>query len=331
MDDTDRKLLIMMAANPRTNFQELAKALRISRQAVHHRIQVLTDIGVIKGTIASISIPYLDAVPVVVFGRSKAASIDENLDRLGENESSCLAAVAGGNFVYVEGFLRDISELDSFAEFVRRTAEMSEPTVGIARFDEGLAPPYSVDGGKGKRNQRYKELSPLDLKIIASLKDNARRPVTEIAEMVEVTPKTVRRHLEDMISEGSLCISAPMDLPSGGDLFLIMHVNLRDSADKGEVGRRLMSKHYFQDQYIRTFSNLPGFLMWVFWSDQMTEIRKALKETSQDEYVQSVMLNFAYLERIYATWRDRLPAVQTRPHREPKTRKPHSGLRTQQP
>jgi DNA-binding Lrp family transcriptional regulator len=327
MDDTDRKLLILIATNPRIHIQELAKRLGISKQAVHRRMQVLTEIGVIKGMIAGISIPYLDAVPVIVFGRSKTASIEETLDRLGESEFSNLAAVAGGNFLYLLGVLRNISELDSYAEFVKRVAEMPEPTVGIACLDGGLMPPYSVDGGRGRRKQSYKELSPLDLKIIASLKDNARRPIADIADMVGVTPKTVRRHLEDMISDGSLDMTVPVDLPSGGDMLLIMHVNLRDGADKGEVGRRLLSKHYFQDQYVRTFINLPGFLMWVFWSDKMTEIRKVLIEIGEDEDVLSVMLNFVYLERMYTTWRDKLPEVLARPSKKARTHNLHSGLR----
>jgi DNA-binding Lrp family transcriptional regulator len=328
MDDTDRKLLILINANPRIHFRELAKRLGISTQAVHHRMQVLTEIGVIKGMIAGISIPYLDAVPVAVFGRSRTASIEETLNRLGESEFSRRAVVTGGNFLYVVGFLRNISELGSYAEFVKRVAEMPEPTVGIYCLDDGLMPNYSVDGGR-KRKQSYKELSSLDLKIIASLKDNARRPIADIADMVGVSARTARRHLEDMISEGSLDLSAPMDLPSGGDMFLIMHVNLRDGADKGEVGRRLLSKYPFQDQYVRTFSNLPSFLMWVFWSDKMTEIRKVLIEIDEDEDVLAVMPNFAYLERIYATWRDKLTAVQTRPSENARTHNLHFGLRIQ--
>lgn len=328
MDDTDRKLLILINANPRIHFRELAKRLGISTQAVHHRMQVLTEIGVIKGMIAGISIPYLDAVPVAVFGRSRTASIEETLNRLGESEFSRRAVVTRGNFLYVVGFLRNISELGSYAEFVKRAAEMPEPTVGIYCLDDGLMPNYSVDGGR-KRKQSYKELSSLDLKIIASLKDNARRPIADIADMVGVSARTARRHLEDMISEGSLDLSAPMDLPSGGDMFLIMHVNLRDGADKGEVGRRLLSKYPFQDQYVRTFSNLPSFLMWVFWSDKMTEIRKVLIEIDEDEDVLAVMPNFAYLERIYATWRDKLTAVQTRPSENARTHNLHSGLRIQ--
>ena len=308
MDDTDRKLLILIGANPRIHFQELAKRLGISKQAVHHRMQVLTEIGVIKSMAAGISISYLDAVPVSVFGRSKTTSIEETLDRLGESELTRRVVVAGGNYVYVVGFLRNISELDSYAEFVKRAAEMPEPTVGIYCLDDGLMPDYSVDGA-GKRRRSYKELSPLDLKIIASLKDNARRPTAEIADMVGASAKTVRRHLEDMKSEGSLDMTMHVDLSSGGDLFLLVHVNLREGVDRREVGRRLLSKHYFRDQYIRTHSNLLGHLIWVFWSDKMTEIRKALRETREDEDVLSVMLNFAYLERLYPTWRDKLPTL----------------------
>jgi len=280
--------------------------------------------------IAGISIPYLDAVPVTVFGKSMTASVEKTFDRLGESEFSRRVVVTGGNFLYVVGFLRNISELGSYVEFVKRAAEMPEPTVGINCLDDGLSPDYPVDG-VGKRKQSYKELSPLDLKIIASLKDNARRPVADIADMVGASAKTVRRHLENMMSEGSLDLSMPSDLALGGDMFLVTHVNLRDGADKGEVGRRLLSKSPFQDQYMRTFSNLPSLLIWVFWSGKMTEIRKALREVGEDEDVLAVMVNFAFLERIYTTWRDKLPEVRTRPSEKTNAHNLHSGLGTGNP
>src|SRR4030066_2124018 len=203
MDDTDRKLMILIGAEPRIHFRDLAKRLGISRQAVHHRMQVLTKIGVIRGAIAGISVAYLDAIPVCIFGRSRTASVEETLNRLAESDLTRRAVVAGGNFLCVVGFLREISELGGYVEFVKRTAEMPEPTVGIYCLDDGLSPYYSVDGVE-KRRQTYKELSPLDLRIIASLKDNARRPIAEIAVMLGVSARTVRRHLENMISEGSL-------------------------------------------------------------------------------------------------------------------------------
>ena len=304
MDDTDRKLLILLSGNPRLHFRQIASELRISRQAVHHRINALREAGVIQGSHAGVSVSYLDAVPVSVWGRSKTSSIEKTLDRLAESEFTRRVVVTGGNYLYVVGYLRNISELSGFAEFVKQIAEMPEPTVGIYSVDDGLMP-YSVDGS-GERKEIAKPLTPLDLKIIATLKGDARRPIADIAKMVGVSTKTVRRHMEKMISDGSIEMGMPMDLASGGDLLLVMHVNLKEGASKRTVGKRLLSKHYIRDQYVRTFSNLPNLLIWVFWCGSMAQIRTALRETDHDEDVESVMLNFSYLERIYPTWRDKL-------------------------
>jgi DNA-binding Lrp family transcriptional regulator len=179
------------------------------------------------------------------------------------------------------------------------------------------------------RKKSYKELSPLDLKIIASLKDNARKPIADIADMVGVSARTARRHLEDMISEGSLDLAVPMDLQSGGDMLVVTHVNLRDGSDKVDVGRRLLSKYPFRDQYVRTFSNLPSLLLWVFWTDKMTEMRRAIKEIGEDADVLAVMPNFAYLERIYTTWQAKLPAVRAPPSKKARTHNLHSRVRLQ--
>lgn len=310
MDDVDHRLLSLITENPRIHLRELARRLGVSRQAVHQRMKGLTEMGVIKGTIAGISIPYLDAVPVMVYGRSNTASVERTLSKLGDSELTRRVLVTGGNCFYVVGFLRRISELGGYSEFVKRAAEMPDPLVGVYNLDNGLMRGYSVDGGGRRRKQTYRELSPLDLKIIASLRDNARRPIGDIADIVGVTPKTVRRHLEDMITDGSLDMSTPQDLASGGDIFTLVHIHLKEGADKEKVGRKILSKYTFADQYVRTFSNIPGFLIWVLWSNAMPEIRRVLRDVDDDDDVTAVMANFAYLERLYSTWRDRLPERQ---------------------
>jgi DNA-binding Lrp family transcriptional regulator len=325
MDDTDRKLLLLISAEPRVHFRELARRLGISRQAVHHRIRVLTEIGVIQGMTAGISIYYLDAVPLVIFGRSQTASLKKTLDRLGESEFTRIAVVAGGNYLYVLGELREISELEGYVEFVKRAGEMPEPTVGLYSLGSELPPDY-LDGGKRKRS--YKELSPLDLRIISSLKSNARMPVADIAEMVGVSAKTVRRRLENMMSEGSLDLNIPWDPSSGEDIYTLVHVNLKDGADKAEVGKRLLSKYPFQVSFVRSFSNIPGFLLCALCSDRMTDTRRILREIGEDEDVRAIMFNLNYFERKFSTWRDRLPEARTPPSDKAGTRNLHSGLRT---
>jgi DNA-binding Lrp family transcriptional regulator len=330
MDDTDRKLLMLLISNPRMHLQELATRLGVSKQAVHRRIGYLKEIGVIQSMTAGISYPYLDAIPVAVFGPVRTAPCEKMLDGLGECEFTRRVVVAGGNYLYAVGELRDLSELDGFAEFVRRTSGMSEATVGIFCLDDGLWKDYPVDGIM-KRKQNYRELSALDLRIIASIKDDARKPIEEIADMVGVSPKTVRKHLEIMVSEGSLEMHTRTDSYLGGDICLIGHVNLRVGSDKAEVAKRLLSKHQFQDAYFRTFVNIPGLLTLVFWSDKMAEIREVISMISEDGDVVSVMMNFSYLQRLYATWRDKMPEVQTRHCTNIGEHSPHSRLRAKHP
>lgn len=321
MDDTDRKLMLLICANPRIHIRELAERLGISRQAAHHRMRVLVETGVIKGTTAGLSFPYLDAVSVAIFGRSNTTLTEEVFDRLGVSEFTRRAVIAGGNLLYVVGELREVSELDGFVEFVKRVAKISDPTVGIYCLDEELMPNYSVDGG-GRRKKSNRKLSPLDFRIIASLKYDARKPIADIAKEVGAAAKTVKRHLGSLISEGLLDLHVLADSPSGGDMVFALHVNLKDGYDKIEVGRKLLSRYMPLDSYIRTFSNLPGLLMAVIWSDTVPEIRRVFRETCEEEGVLAVTLNFCYFERVYGTWRDKLSAVQAPSCKAVRTRDP---------
>ena len=306
MDSTDQRLLNLVASNPRAHLQELAEKLGISKQAVYHRMQSLMDAGVIKGTTAGISFAYLKAVPVAIFGRSNAAPVEGVMDKLGKSEFTRRVIVAGGNYVYVVGELRNVSELDGYAQFVKNTADMPEPIVGIYCLDDVPMPDYNVDGLK-VRKRSYKELSHLDLKIIASLKNDARRPTTDIAETVGASTKTVKRRLDSMISDESLELHTIMDSPLGGKMLTLMHVTLRSGAHKGEVAMRLLSKNPSLDGYARTFVDVPSLVIVVFWSGDLRETRSIFRETSKDEDVLAVTLNFGYLERIYeTTWRDKL-------------------------
>lgn len=306
MDSTDQKLVNLLTADPRMHLNEIAHRLGISKQAVHHRIQVLKERGALKGTSAGISFAYLNAVPVAVFGRSNAASAEDVMDKLGESEFTRRVVVAGGNYLYAVGELRRISELDKYAEFVRRTAEMPEPTVGIYCLEDVPMPDYHVDGII-PRKECYRPLSDLDISIIASLRRDARASVAEIAEKTGASAKTVKRHLDSMTADGSLELYAVQDAPVGGHLLLIIHIDLRDGAQKTEVARRLLSNNPSLDAYVRAFSNLPSFLVMVFWSESMTEIRSVLRNVSKDEGVESAVMNIGYLERVYdSTWRDTL-------------------------
>lgn len=327
MDDIDCELVQLMFANPRMQLKELGKKLGISAQAAHHRMQVLLEDGPVLTPFVGVSLHYVGAIPVAVFGRSDTTSVEESLDRLGESEFTSAAIVAAGNHFYVVAELRDISDLSGYTEFVRRVAKIPAPTVGIYCLDDGLWRSARVDGAT-ERKQSYKKLTLLDFKIIASLKDDVRRPVADIADAVGASAKTVRRRLQKMITDGSLALDMRGNPTRDGDVEALVYVSLRNGADEREVGRRLLSKYPRHIACIRSFGNLPKFLLCVFYGNKLDEVLKVLKEIGGDPDVVAAMPNITCAYRMYETWRVRLPAVMIASAKNTDAHDSHSGFRS---
>jgi DNA-binding Lrp family transcriptional regulator len=303
MDDTDMKLLLLIAEDPRMSLKELARRLGISRQATNNRMQVLAKFGIFKSLKANISVAYEGGLVFPwIWGISRAASINDTLTRLGENDSTSSVCVLGANELLVYGCLKDGSELIRYVEFVKRVAEMPEANVGLVCYDDGIMP----DWASVVEIKRCKGISPLDARIIALLHDNMRMPAAEIAKCVGISTKTVTRHIERMKSEGSIDWSISFDYPAGKSMVTVVYLNLKSSADKVKVGRRLLSKFPLRLVAIRSFSNIQDLLAGFLYSNDMSETRRILKGIGEDEDVLSVTPNLIYLEREYETcWWDK--------------------------
>ncbi len=303
MDEVDRKLLLLLLEDPRVREQELAVKLGISRQSVHRRMQELSKLGMFKAVKASLSTDYIGGVAVSICGRSNSGSIADTLERLGESELTGGVMVLGGNELHVGGYLKNISELDGYVDFVKHAAEMPDPIVALPSLGEGMNPD-SYDGARLKPG--FKAVTPLDLRIIASLVDDARKPVGEISKSLGVSPKTIRRRIERMKSHGVLDYSFPADASMGEDIYNLVRIRLRSGADKLIVARRLYSIDRVHIDLVRGYSNMPDLLIGHVCSDKMSDIRRILEEFEKDEDVLTVTPNIVYVERQYPTWNRRL-------------------------
>ena len=152
-----------------------------------------------------------------MFGRSSAERPGEVHLRLKDNDSIYWVANSGGSYVYVGGYLRDISELDSFVSFVRREGVMDEPMVGIL--------PQSA-------NHASEPLYPLDYQILSSLHRDARKSVTDVASEVRASAKTVHRRLERMIENGLVDFSMEWYPDASNDIISVCHIEVARGASR---------------------------------------------------------------------------------------------------
>ena len=211
MDEKDIKLCQILLNNSRTPYEELAERLYISINAVHKRVKALEELRIIRAFVARPSLAALNALNVWIFGRSESKHHDVH-SRLQENDSTYWVAYSGGEQVYVGGYLRDISELESYASFVRTSAQMPEPVVGIL-------PSFP-------RRVSFEQLRQLDYQIISSLHRDSRKSLADIASEIHVTSKTVRNRLERMMNNQLVDLTMDWYPDASNDILAVMHLVL---------------------------------------------------------------------------------------------------------
>jgi DNA-binding Lrp family transcriptional regulator len=292
VDRTDIALCLFLMSNSRSPYHELASKLGLSINAVHKRIRAMIDTGIIRSFTARESLVSLKAISVWVFGRSEAAHPGEIPKRLKSNESTYWVANSGGGYIYVGGYLRDLSELDSYVAFVKKEGEIGEPTVGII-------PPLA---------SRFpnENLRPLDYQILASLHKDARKPVTDVASEIRASAKTVHRRLERMIEKGLVDLSIDWYPDASNDIVSLCHLTLAQNADRSRVTSSLNQK-FSQNVLIDVlFSNLPNLVTLFLWTNSMKLMDDLRESIGKEEGVESVVLNVLQIGYMFDTWRDRL-------------------------
>jgi len=279
-------------SNSRTPYHELASKLGLSINAVHKRIKAMIEAGIIRTFTARESLVSLKAISVWVFGRSEAAHPNEIHTRLKSNDSTYWVANSGGGYIYVSGYLRNLSELDSYVAFVKKEGEIGEPTVGVIPQLTGRFPDET--------------LRPLDCQILASLHKNARKPVTDVASEIRASAKTVHRRLERMVEKGLVDLSIDWYPDASNDIVSICHISLAKNADRAKVVSSLKQR-LSQNILIEVlFSNLPNLTTLFLWTNSMRQMDDLRESLGKEEGVESVVLNVLQIGYMFDTWRDKL-------------------------
>lgn len=298
MDKTDVILCQLLMSNSRLSYRELAEKLNLSVTAVHNRIQTLIEMGIIRKFTAKINIFLQGAIHVLIFGNSKNSSIRELIPKLSENECVYWVAVAGGNALYIGIYLRHISELEAAVRFVKETAEIPEPTVGLT-FSP--IPPFL-------KNLKIETttLCELDYKIIRSLRNNSRKATSEIAEEVGVSAKTVSHRLARMVKNYLILFSIDWYPDASNDIISVFHVQLKPDA-KPNTADYILQKNYPETLFYWGFSNIPNAYLFMVWTPTSKELRLLRESLEQEQSILSVAPNVIYSGHVLDSWWDKIP------------------------
>jgi Lrp/AsnC family leucine-responsive transcriptional regulator len=290
MDEIDILNIKMLFGNSRLTYRELANATNMSISAVHKRIKSLEDGGIINTYTARPSVMALKILWIMIFGTSKARSMQLISKELGQHESTEFVAIAGGKFLYVSAFLRDISELQDYSSYVSTIAQISQPTVGIINVPYMMAP---------------KPLTTIDYKILKALNRDARKSITDIADNVGLSAKTVRKRLDRMI-ENKLALFSIEYTPLFENSFItVFHLFLKEGTDMNSTCQHINEKYSQNVIHCFSFSNIPNFITITSWAKTAQDSQKILKEL-QTESFKDVIPHIFFSVRWYECWIDKL-------------------------
>jgi DNA-binding Lrp family transcriptional regulator len=298
MDNTDIALINLLLLNSRLSYAELAERLGLSVNAVHKRIQLLIESGVIRKFTAKLGPLANPYTSVFIWGTSQLSSVQALPEKLANQGSIYWLAVGGGKMLFIGAYLKTIGELAALVSYVKDIASIPEPTIGLVTNPIDF-PPMGV-------NQFETTLCDLDYQIVNSLKDDARKPLSEVAELLGIATKTVRRRLTRMIKNHLIELTIEWYPDKSNDIITL--IDLRLKADTKQDFPFKIAKAYSPHVlFFWSYANISNTVTTAFWTNTMKELQDIRENLEKTPEVVSVTPTVLYVGYIFKTWRDQIP------------------------
>jgi Lrp/AsnC family leucine-responsive transcriptional regulator len=291
-------LIMFLSANSRLSYAELAEKLNLSVNAVHKRIQLLIETGVICKFTAKVSLLSANAIVVFVSGISQLGSFQDLPAKMKAHGSIYWLAEGGGKFLQIGAYLRNLSELPDLINCIKKEAEIPEPKVGI------MANATFQPSSKLKPADFI--LCDLDYHIIQSLRDNSRKAISDIALELGVSAKTVRRRLNRMIKNDLAELSLEWYPDKSNDIITLLDLRLKPDAVLAVVPYQILRKYSPNALFYWSFANVPNSVTFTLWTNSMNELQSLRESIEKEPYVESAVPNILYKGYIFNTWRDHI-------------------------
>jgi DNA-binding Lrp family transcriptional regulator len=291
-------LIMSLSANSRLSYAELAEKLNLSVNAVHKRIQLLIETGVICKFTAKVGQFGANAIVVFISGTSQLGSFQDLPAKMNAHGSIYWIAEGGGKFLYIGSYLRNLSELPDLIGFVKKEAGIPEPKVGIMASANFQA--------SSKLKPADLVLCDLDYDVIQSLKDNSRKAISDVAFELGVSAKTVRRRLNRMIKNNLIELGLEWYPDKSNDIITLLDLCLKPTAELAVVPYQILKKYAPNALFFWSFANVPNSVTFTFWTNSMNELESLRERLEKEPYVEYAVPNILYKGYIFNTWRDHI-------------------------
>jgi len=188
--------------------------------------------------------------------------------------------------------------IDFLKQLATKVYDLVKPLLGTKEAAQKSKMDNSEEQGDIK-------LSKLDFLIINALKDNSRKPVSDIADEIGTSTKTVRRHLNRLREKKLIDFSIEWYPDKSAVIIsiIILKINPSVEVDKSKLMEQLRKTYGQTLLFSWNLSNLPNLMLVCVWTHTMKELQE-LEASLMPNNFDSVNVTILVKGKMFPTWRD---------------------------
>ncbi len=291
MDEVDLRLCLLLRENSRLPYRKLADKVELSVNAVHSRVGKLREKGIIGGFQTKLGKGALEgSLRILIHGESRFEETEGVKEELSEDENTFKMISTSDDYLYIHGILPHISKMSGYVEYVPEVSGIGDPEIFLPSFP-------------GNNFQEEIELKRTDHEIMNSLREDSRKSLSEVADELDVSTKTVRRRIDKMEDAGAVDYTIRWYPLYSDDFIGLIHGKMKE----GNRDQKLsdIKKKYFPNVFdVKKASNHPDKVLIETWANSLDKIQKIKRELRSTEYFTNLKSRMFYDIEYFDTWRD---------------------------
>jgi len=291
LDDLDVSILKMLTINSRMSDHSMTKRLQVTTNTVKNRIRNLIKEGVLQGFETHLSATFFNAthcwLSAQLYGTEPEGKI---VEELGEIDKVSFIMPTTENLMLIAMDFFNSTDLDN-------TIQQMSGRKGITEIQTYI---YS-----SQHLHKKIDISPLDWKIIKSIRFNSRKSPSEIARECGISTRTVNRRLRRLFNGGVIHHIIAFDpMASKGTIVYGIFAEYDTRFSRNKIVKSIASNVKSLFNYF-VMVNSPTILM-IFFGKRFSDIYDNESAIKAVEGVRSIKTYFCTKVYHFKDWRDKL-------------------------
>jgi Lrp/AsnC family transcriptional regulator for asnA, asnC and gidA len=276
LDEVDKSILLDLVMNCRMPYQDLARKLHISSNAVKKRVDHLIERGVIRRFIVELNLEMFGADEALCIIETDGTENErEFCDLLGENPMIGIVGPCSGTTYMIFATYIGTAGLSDLDIFLRKQKQVKSAEVFPLVFLRGKRAKYSKS----------------HIRILRCLVEDPRMPVSDIAHETGLSARTIRRLIDEIIAGEGVKLSLSWDLNAGDGIVMIAKTTwIPEKTTTDEMVIWFNSQ--FPEFYIPIIAASEPIIFASFVGPNLTRLDEITREIRKHEKVKQVVSIF---------------------------------------